>query len=339
MKIIYSKSIKGMALAVFSMFALSACSDWTDTESLGLKEPDIADKNPELYAKYLQNLREYKKSDHKVVYAWFDNSVKTPVSRGQHISDAPDSLDVISMMYPAELAEFEQADMKTVREKGTKVVYTISFDKIKKEYTEKVKEGTETGTFDAYLSARMTIQIGYADSFDGMIVEYKGTNPLYMSAEQKAEAKKYQDSFFNAISTWRNSNDKKLLTFQGFPENLIGQTILANCTHIILATDKVVDDAQLSVAARLAMIAPGVPADRFIVAVSTVSLDASDKQTGYYGLDRALSEAAYWTMESSDDYTRAGVAIYNVQNDYYNAGNVYQYVRQAIHIMNPAPQK
>lgn len=339
MKILYRKSIKGIALALFSMFALSACSDWTETESLGLNQPSISDQNPELYAKYLQNLRDYKNSDHKVVYAWFDNSAKVPASRGQHISDAPDSLDVISMMVPGELAEFELADMKTVREKGTKVVYTISFDKIKKEYTEKVKEGTETGTFDAYLSGEMTKQIGFADPFDGMIVEYRGTSPVYMTAEQKAEAKKYQDTFFSAISSWKSGNDGKLFTFQGYPENLIGQTILADCDHIILATESVADDAQLSVAARLAMVASGIPADRFIVAVSTVSLDSSDKQTGYYGSDRALSEAAYWTMESSADYTRAGVAIYNVQNDYYNASNVYQYVREAINIMNPAPKK
>mgnify|MGYP001270113408 FL=1 len=85
--------------------------------------------------------------------------------------------------------------------------------------------------------------------------------------------------------------------------------------------------------------AAGVPTDRCVVAVSTASLDASDKQTGFYGTDRALTEAAYWTTEPSDGYTRAGLAIYNVQNDYYNATNTYQYVKEAIHIMNPAPKK
>ena len=62
-------------------------------------------------------------------------------------------------------------------------------------YTEKVKEGTETGSFDTYLKSEMDKQIGYAGSFDGMITEYKGNNPIYMSAEQKAEAKKYQDMY------------------------------------------------------------------------------------------------------------------------------------------------
>lgn len=333
------KNIFIVASCFAAATCFSACDDWTEVENVTINTPGIEELNPEQYAKYLQNLVEYKNSDHKVVYAWFDNSEKTPFSRGQHISDAPDSLDVISMMYPAELAEFELTDMQKVRAKGTKVVYTISFDKIRKEHADKVKEGTESGTFDAYLSAELTKQVGYVDAFDGIIAEYKGTNPVYMSAEQKAEAKKLQDAFFGAISAWKSSNADKMLTFQGYPENLIEQSVLSDCRHIILATDDVADDAQLSVVARLAMAASNVPTDRFVIAVSTVSMDIADKKTGYYGADRALKEAAYWATEMSGDYTRAGLAIYNVQNDYYNAGNAYQYVKEAINIMNPAPKK
>lgn len=189
------KNIFIVASCFAAITCFSACDDWTEVENVNINTPGIEEQDPAAYAKYLQNLVAYKNSDHKVVYAWFDNSEKTPFSRGQHISDAPDSLDVISMMYPAELAAFELVDMQTVHAKGTKVVYTISFDKIQKEYTEKVKEGTETGSFDTYLKSEMDKQIGYAGSFDGMITEYKGNNPIYMSAEQKAEAKKYQDIF------------------------------------------------------------------------------------------------------------------------------------------------
>ena len=80
---LYKKSFKGIALAAFSVLALSACSDWTDSESIKLKEPGIDEQSPELYAKYLKNLQEYKNSDHKIVYGWFDNSEKVPFSRGK----------------------------------------------------------------------------------------------------------------------------------------------------------------------------------------------------------------------------------------------------------------
>lgn len=332
----YNK-ILGALLPALAMTLLASC---TDVESIELNRPGLDEESPELYAKYLQNLNEYKGSEnHKVTYAWFDNSVKTPYSRGQHLSDVPDSLDVVSVMYPADLAEFEISDMAEVRTKGTKVVYTISFDNIQKEYNDKVVEGVETGTFNAYLQTELDRLLGYEASFDGMIVEYKGKNPVYMSDEDKADAKAQQDIFFTAILNWKGSHADKMLTFQGYPENLIGQTVLSECRHIILVTDKLDDVQQLSVVVRKAMISKEVPADRFVVAVSTVSMDATDGKTGYFGKARAMQEAAYWVTESSADYTRAGIAIYNIQNDYYNADAVYPYVKEAINIMNPAPIK
>ena len=143
----------------------------------------------------------------------------------------------------------------------------------------------------------------------------------------KAKAKANQDTFFGVISNWKSANSGKQLVFQGYPANLIGQSVLSSCDHIILITNDVTDVAQLGIEALQALMADGVPADRFIVSASTVSLDTTDKTTGYYNALRALSEAAYW------------VAIENMQNDYYNATNTYQYVREAINIMNPAPKK
>ena len=84
---LYKNHSKESRWQSFSVLALSACSDWTDSESIKLKEPGIDEQSPELYAKYLKNLQEYKNSDHKIVYGWFDNSEKVPFSRGQHMSD------------------------------------------------------------------------------------------------------------------------------------------------------------------------------------------------------------------------------------------------------------
>lgn len=332
-----SNKIFGALLPILTMAFLVSC---TDVESIDINRPGLEEQSPELYAKYLENLNTYKRSDdHKVAYAWFDNSVKAPYSRAHHISDIPDSLDVVSMMYPADLAEFELTDMATVRRKGTKVVYTISFDRIQKEYTDKVKEGVETGTFSVYLKAEVDRLISYESSFDGIIAEYKGKNPIYMSAADKEEAKANQDIFWGAVMAWKQANTNKLLTFQGYPENLIGQSVLSECRHIILATDDVDAVEELSVVARKAMLSAGTPTDRFVVAVSTISMDAADTKTGFYEKARAIKEAAYWITEPSADYTRAGIAIYNIQNDYYNADAIYPCVKEAINIMNPSPRK
>lgn len=323
-----------------AMFGFSACSDWTDVESIEIKTPGLEEQNPELYARYISNLNEYKKSAHKVVYAWFDNENKQPFSRGQHLSDVPDSLDVVVMKYPQNLAAFELEDMTAVRAKGTRVIYEISFEKIRKAYLEGVDAGTMTNTFDEYLKSAVKEQLGYADPFDGMVVSFRGSNPLYMSDQDKADMQTWQNLFFGDIMEWQKNAEGKLLAFRGYPENLMGQKALLDaCKHIMLATESVKAKDELSVTARLSMLSADVPTDRFLVVASTVSLDSGDKNTGFYGDVRALSEAAYWTTESAQGYVRAGLAIEEVQNDYYNPGDTYRYVREAIQIMNPAPKK
>lgn len=72
---------------------------------------------------------------------------------------------------------------------GTKVFYSISYDNILKEHTDKVKEGTETSAFSAYLSAELNRLIALEAPFDGIVAEYRGSNPIYMSEADKAEAK------------------------------------------------------------------------------------------------------------------------------------------------------
>ena len=84
----------------------------------------------------MENLRQYKAdAEHEKVYAWFDNSGKNPVSRAQHLVDLPDSLDVVSLLCPDNLLDWEIREMAEIRmKKDTKVIYDISFDSIKVAY-------------------------------------------------------------------------------------------------------------------------------------------------------------------------------------------------------------
>ena len=83
-----------------------------------------------------------------------------------------------------------------------------------------------------------------------------------------------------------------------------------------------------------------VPVDRFIVCVELPQADDKDKVKGYWStVDEkgnklvAAPGAARWMVEESPNYTRKGIFIMNVHNDYYN--NTYGYVREVIRIMNP----
>ncbi|MDO4164212.1 MAG: glycoside hydrolase family 18 [Bacteroides sp.] len=322
-------------LFLLGTVSLASC---TDVESITIHESSVNEQNPEAYAKYLSNLNAYKSADHKVVYAFFDNSNKTPYSPAQHITNMPDSIDVISMMYPA-LEEFEKTDIEAVHQKGTKVVYTVSYDDIEAAYDELTADGsTSVGTFDSYLQSELTTQMAYAGDFDGLIFEFSGENPNFMSATDLAAYQTTQNIFLSAISSWQSANTGKMLVFKGEPQNLLSRTLLSNCEHIILDCGSATTSAQLDLLVTSAM-ETGVPTDRFVMAVSTVSTDSADRSTGYWDSSRALSEVAYWTTVENASFEKAGIAIYNVQNDYYSTAGACTYVREAIDIMNPAPVK
>ena len=56
---LYKKSFKGIALAAFSVLALSACSDWTDSESIKLKEPGIDEQSVCQVSEELAGIQEF----------------------------------------------------------------------------------------------------------------------------------------------------------------------------------------------------------------------------------------------------------------------------------------
>lgn len=336
------KNIMKSALGLLAMGSLAMVS-CTDVESLDINMPTAQEQHPEAYANYLKSLCDYKSSEHKVVYAWFDNSTKVPASPAHHMTNIPDSVDVVSLMYPEALADFEKADIETMHAKGSKVVYTISYDDIKTTWEDKQAAGEEVeAEFNTYLEAEMSKQLAYSSAFDGVIVKFVGQDPTFMNDELKAAYTATQNIVLNAVKTWKSSNANKMLTWQGKPQNLVDKSILNDCNHIILDIDKVADTNQLLLAVQNALV-ENVPTDNIVIAVSTTAADASDKKTGYWDTDvRALGEVAYWVTESypaSDGFVKAGIAIYNVQNDYYATGGAYTYVKEAINIMNPAPTK
>lgn len=323
-------------LFILGSMVLASC---TDVEGITINESNIKDRNPEAYAKYLSNLTAYKASEHKVVYAWFDNSNKEPFSPAQHITNMSDSIDVISMMVP-ELADFEKTDIETVHQKGTKVVYTVSYDHIKAVYDELAadEKNTSLEAFDSYLQKELTALLAYSGDYDGIIAEFSGANPDFMSATDRAAYQATQTVFLNAVSTWKAGNTDKELVFCGKPQNLIDKSILGSCKHVILDSKGASTSAQLDLLVNEAL-EENVPADRFVIAVSTTSVDTADKKTGYWGSQRALSEVAYWVTGVNAGFEKAGIAIYNVQNDYYSTGGASTHVREAIDIMNPSPIK
>ena len=353
MKKLHLYTIKGVLF--FSIIALvfTACDSWTETESLEIKQPSVSEI---LYKKYLENLRSYKESDHKQVIVTFDNSEKNPFSLSQHIASIPDSIDVVSLMYPNNLATWEIDEILEARlEKGIKFILSVSFDALKTEYDniiqeresliEKLDEGKDEPEalpdFPSYMvaSLRTSISLVQKYDYDGVCFGYLGKSTTHMTEVEKNDYENHHNAFVNVIKDWNNTNSNKLLFFEGKPQNLLDSSFLPSCEQIIIPCNLV--NAKYEVEYNIySAIVDGVPTDRFTVSVEIPSLDSSDLKTGYWnnGNSVAIAEASRWVAENHTGFKASGIMIYNVGNDYHNQNRTYHYSKMAIDNINPSVQ-
>lgn len=361
-------TLRTTLLCLFAAGALAACDDWTETESLDIRRPDLPTDHPELYARYLEGLKAYKASDHKVVYAWFDNSVKVPMTRAHHLDAIPDSVDIVSLLHPEGLCARELAEMKTLRTKSTRIVFTFRYDDIVARWeasqtpaTEPASdgadgegegsEGGEGGEISApdgflpFLAARTDALLELVEvyGYDGVAVDYTPLDTHYMEPAERDRQQARQELFVERLKAWTAAHPDKLFIYEGEPAWLADKSLLERCRYIVLRQLTATTPYALSRAVLMSL-REGVPSDRFIVGVAPVPPDANDPTTGRFAdadgklTLRALTEAAVWVTAPEAGYTKAGLGIYDIQNDFYNTTLIYKYTREAIDILNPAPK-
>lgn len=359
--------IRGVAAAFIALTAFASCSDWTDTESVTLKEPDITQQNPELYAKYLESLREYKKEPHKVMVAKFDNKVAYPAGQGEHLTALPDSIDYVILNNADTLGDWCIQEMKDVREqKGTKTLYEINYKTIETAYKKKLEEETqpetpaaeesgdnETGgdggeepVVDGFLTfceqqVDSYIALFSKYGYDGINVVYNGVNTLGLKEDEKAQLTARQNVFFGKIAAWKEANPDAVMLFEGTPQHLLyDNALLQKAAYLIIPASAALSADELKLQVEFA-ISDGVPTDRFLYGVSMPV--AGDDETGYFSATNADGSKMYAVMgaalnviASDGDFTKAGICVDHVQQDYFNSTKVYKNIRESIELMNPS---
>lgn len=343
MKIKMKNKIFGKLISMLTLVLLAtSCSDWTETESLNIKQDDMSGQNPELYAKYLQNLREYKKSDHKLVYVWFDNSQKAPFNRAHHITDLPDSIDVVGMIHPDNLVDWELKEMDKIRnDKGMKVIYTIDFESIKAAYNTKLELATDeepvAKDFIGFLtdSLEHSLSLATTYNYDGICIGYAGKARIHM---RPAELKEYTENemvFINIVNDWHKRNPKKVITYEGKPQNLIDPSLLDDCLSVLISGKEATNENDLTYLLLLSNV-ENIPLDRFGMVVRATDPDDPNKITGYFTDGTiAVEGLANWAPVSHGGIDINAVGIHNVSTDYYTPGSDYYYTRQLISSVNP----
>lgn len=328
----YSLALLLGAIAV----SMSSCNKWTEAEPLKISSQDMEEQNPALYAKYLEDLRAYKNSPHKINIGWFNNNKKTPSSQGDHLSKVPDSLDYILLESPLDLVDREVSEMNDLlNKKGSKVIFEMDFNQIKTAYA---KKENNTVTFQNFLTDTVGSILLATDKFpyQGLILSYMGKEQLHLTPEEKEQLEVEENLFFQLVNPWLTKNAGKSLFFKGSPQNLINKDILKRANYIILPTDNAVDTGGLSYALLSAAVA-GVPTDKFIVLASMTSYKADEAKLGYFENGARSSIAtAQWAAAAQNGIQISGIGYKNLAYDYFNVLKSYQYSREAIQITNPA---
>lgn len=346
----------GLCVAICMTMSLSFCSceDWTDVESLDIHTPSLEEQNPQLYADYLKDLNIYKASEHKLTIVSVEN-VADPSKQAERLSALPDSIDYISLNNPDKLSGNMLDEIRIVREKGTKVVYSIDFSKFEEEWKEMKKANPDLTEEEgrAYLDKRTGEMLALADNYDGIIADYTGRSLVSLKGEELEVYTSRQTNFLNKLKEWKQASDKSLFFYTNVQyltaENM---GIIGLADYIILKTALSTNGDDLSVKALLAVQAGEdakelyeginpVPADRFIACVQLPQPDDKNQVVGYWNTvdsegnkTLATQGAAWWNVQASTGFERKGMFVMNVQDDYYN--NTFSSIREVISIMNPS---
>ncbi len=366
-------NMKKFLFPAFAVVVLSmaSCSEWTDTESLDIEYPSLEEQNPELYRQYLEALRAYKATDHKIVVTEMRNTALAPAQRNEHLTSMPDSVDYISLLTPDNIHPTLHAEFDEVRQKGMKVIYNIDYNAIEKRWEQILEEeaakpevpvaeegGEEGGEptpdeptdeerFLAYCSEQTAalLEVGAKYGYDGIQVCFTGPAPQAMNEEQKAEYAARQQAFLSKIGEWKAANESKTMIFRGTPQNLIDNTLLSSCDYVVIPALSATSTNKMSYAVLMASV-EGVPSDRFLIGVTIPSIVDPSNENGYFQemeadgktRVRATKGAAQWAVCEESGYTKCGISIADAQYDYFNLNLVYKNIREAINIMNPTPK-
>ena len=338
--------------AILSVFCVSllftSCDDWTKTESIEIIPPTIDIQNPELYAKYLENLRDYKKSNQKHVYVWFDNSTKPAVSRAQNMESIPDSVDIIALMYPDNLSDTELNTMAKLREtKAMKFIYSVDFAAYQAAYAVLLEQETEenpvTQRFENFFIGLLMYDLTLVNkyNYDGICVAYEGKSMTHMTQAERDTHTFCEELFLGTIQKWYQNNQDKHFILVGSPQYILDKSILADFHTILLDGTAVSAENEFTfiLTSTIAEGGGAVPQDKLGMFINAPRVNDPEQKVGYMtNGELSLTSLANWAPAIHNGVEISSVGVYNIAWDYYDMSKPYRYTRNLISSINPTVQ-
>lgn len=320
--------------------SFTACDDWTEPKSVDVIYNTPGEADPVAYAKYLESLRQYRNSDHKLAYLWFANpSEADNQTTGAHrVAQLPDSVDVVVFTNPGDISSTTLADMNKAREeKGIKFTYVIDYDALKLAYLANQALSTEEEPYNVefldFLTDSTATALSFAKNFDGIMIGYNGKITNHLTPAELTEYKNNENTFIGIINDWHARNPQKRIDFIGKPQNVANKDLVNDCDVIFLSDSKTAKSTYSYALAMAAASVEGVPTDRF--GMVTTFTDPSDEKVGYMG-DGQLCVNALADWASTESVKAAGFT--NIVYDFYALPTPYPVIRGALQLLNPSNQ-
>ena len=296
----------------------ASCEDWNETEAVKQKVERPEDQNPELWAEYTAALRDYKQSEHFIVYARLFNSPQPGTSEKDFMRCLPDSLDIVSLTNADNFSEYDREDLTVLKEKGTRAVYFV-------DYASRSAEFTDLTALGAYLDkvVARTRELG----LDGL--SFSGI-PVFGSYTDQAAQKAVASLFIEKFAAVAGPGKELLLLFEGDPQFLTPAD-RSKVDYFVLDTKETDNATDLKLQVLRALSAGAVPCNKLLLGAMT-EYEFTDEDKGAADAISALTIR----IPEIGPQPLAGLCIYSVNADYFGAEFIYPLTRQAIQTLNPS---
>ncbi len=310
-------------------------------EVQAIKVPRVIQRSEEYY----KNLRAYKASDHQIFFGWFGDTGRAGTPGVSSVYDQiPDSVDIVSLWdgYPPEGSHNANLLQRIRREKGTKFVWVLfgsGVDDMMDRHFPTVKERSVFEAIDSVAKAISDTITRYG--LDGFDLDYEpeeqgerdrvfGRNDGLGS---DAGGSLSVQRLFQALSNYLGprSNSGKLLIIDGYNERGIEPYIDYYVQQAYYSSSPIILQIRYDAFGFNGVLPPHkfIPAEDFEQGWRTGGIIFLDPTLGRIP---SLLGFANWNPTQGQ---KGGIGAYHAEYEY-GSNPDYNYIRQAIQLMNPA---
>lgn len=306
--------IATLIIVLLMMAGFTACEKWNEPQSVEIDVKTPKEQNPELWARYMDVLKQYKQSKHFIAYARFENGAEKPAGGAQLLRTMPDSLDVVSLANADRMSDADREDIAVLHEKSTRVLFLV-------DYAVKSAELADAAKLGAYLD--QAVATAAEHNLDGFA--FTGIPLFGGTDEQQAARRQAAKLIVQKLSAVAGSGKDKLLVLEGDPA-FVDKADVEKLSYVALNTEKTANVTDLKIQVGMALLL--VPKDKLLLTALPDGVIANEENL-------KKPAVAELTERVASLGPLAGIAVADIGKDYYDPAKSYPRTRQAIRMMNP----